>query len=56
MPGSFTTAAEALGWARPSISHHIAQLAPEFGAPRSLSDRLTALALEIYRPERDVSR
>jgi DNA-binding transcriptional LysR family regulator len=54
--GSFTKAAEALGWAQPSISHHIARLAPELGAPRSFRDRLTALPLEIYRPERDLSR
>jgi DNA-binding transcriptional LysR family regulator len=54
--GSFTAAAAALGQAQPSISHHIAQLAPELGAPRSLRDSLTALPLAIYRPERDVSR
>jgi hypothetical protein len=50
-------AAGALDVARPSISHDIAQLAREVGgAPRSMSDRLTALPLEIYRPERGICR
>jgi DNA-binding transcriptional LysR family regulator len=54
--GSFTRAAEALDSAQPSISHHIAQVAHEFGAQRSLRDSLTALPLEIYRPERGICR
>ena len=30
--GSFTKAAETLGYAQPSISHHVAQLERELGA------------------------